>query len=101
VIKLAAVQVGAAIEGATVDHLYQPGPRRPFARVERVLSRMEAKEDLLHKIFGFAGIAQNAATDRKHKRVIASKEREKRLVLSLLYALQKLFIRRDGVSQAL
>jgi hypothetical protein len=62
---------------------------------------MESKENLLHQILGLSRVAQNAATDRKHKRVIASKEREKRLFLSLLYPLQKLFIRRDGVSPAL
>jgi hypothetical protein len=62
---------------------------------------MEAKEYLLHQILGLSWVAEYAASDRKHKRMIAAKQLKKRLFLPLLYPLQKLFIGRDRVRHSL
>jgi hypothetical protein len=58
---------------------------------------VEAKEDLLYQILSLAGIAQDAAADRKREAVVAAEEGKKSFLIPILNEFKKFFVRRRRV----
>ena len=57
---------GSMVECAVVKHLHKPPMRVTPSRVEQVAPSPDKKKNILHEIFGFAGIPQNLPTDAEN-----------------------------------
>lgn len=90
------VEVAAAVKGAMVGDLDDPGARGAVRWLEEGCLAEDEDEDILYEILGFGFIAQDATGDVSDNARVAAKENSESFFCSLTYLFEQQFVRGLG-----